>query len=243
MATALSALLVSGCYQSLVTGTRACEAHNIHTNICSASVDALETLKQKKFELLILDFDLGGAEGLLASQAKGFQGCPLTVVGLSANTHSIAEGDLNSVPYWVAKPFSEELMARTLRAAYTTILLQRRSSFRHSVTIDASVVWDHNGRQWTLPGTTIVDVSQTGLGIACEIALPQGATASVDFQLPGTDQMIHAIGTVMWSANGMTGLQFTSIPSHQCRILRVWLDAQCPWQTQLAENACTTSGI
>src|SRR5215831_13465356 len=241
MATVVSALLVSSCSQSLVTGARACEAHNIQTNTCSASLAALESLKHKQFELLILDFDLGGAEDLLASQGKDIQGCPVTVVGLSGNPSGISQPARNSVPYWLAKPFSEELMGRALRAAYTTILLQRRNSFRHSVSIDASVVWDQQGRRWTLPGTTIVNISQTGLAVSSMIPVPKDTTASVDFRLPGTDYMIQAIATVIWSGNGLCGLRFTSIPSDQCRILSKWLDAQCPPDSQLIETACPSS--
>src|SRR5215471_8569959 len=118
VATVLSALIVSNCSRSLFIAERACLAHRMETSCSLASRDARPILSQKGLDFLILDFDLDGANDILALQPKDYQGNPTTVIGLSREAKPLGEGQRKQVPHWLLKPLSGEVMGGVLRGAY-----------------------------------------------------------------------------------------------------------------------------
>jgi hypothetical protein len=237
MATVLSALLVSGCSQSLFFSERACRAHNVETTTCLASSEAAERLRRKPFELILLDFDLVGAAGLLALHPKDIQGYATTMIGLSWAPDDFRRTFGTEVLYWLEKPLSSDQVGRTLRAAYSHILSQKRIYFRHAVNIKASATFRYQDGARQPASVMIVDISHTGLCFTAEMLPPVHAKACIDFELPGTQQVIHAVGNVIWGDNGKTGMNFRFMQSDDFTKLREWLNAQCPWEPRLVEKA------
>ena len=73
------------------------------------------------------------------------------------------------------------------------------------------------------------DISSTGIYLhkLIEPDLPEGTMVSLEFQLPGSDEVIWARGTVMrecrrWGTDGM-GLWFTILPASYRRMIEEYL--------------------
>jgi hypothetical protein len=138
------------------------------------------------------------------------------------------------VHFTVQKPLAGELMVRTLKAAYSMIVHEKRISFRHSVRIKAEAsVLERNQRR-SLGPAAVLDVSHTGLGLQTGSLVPRDATIFVDFELPEDREPIHTIGKVIWSdGQGHLGIQFRFIAPLEMKNLRSWLGAHCPWDVEL----------
>ncbi len=133
------------------------------------------------------------------------------------------------------KPFTADLFARSIRAAYGTMIRDRRVSFRHSVQIKpvSAVLVQEKGNQ-PLHATTIMDLSQTGLCIQTLEILPLNATVELEFQLPESKEIIHLAGSVMWTrASGRTGIKFSRIAATDQKNLTAWLDSLLPYKVDV----------
>jgi hypothetical protein len=192
---------------------------------------ARQMVKTSKFDLAIYDHDVPGALDL--ADGRSPLANPKLVFVLVRNTNrNDATG--RRIHFVVQKPFTADLFARSLRAAYGTMLRDRRISFRHPVQIKAgsTVLLQERGNQ-TLQAATILDLSQTGLCVQTVEILPQGATLEIEFQLPENRGLIHVTGSVMWTrASGRTGVKFVQVPAAEQKTLTLWLDSLLPYPVE-----------
>jgi len=205
-----------------------------------SSSTAQTSLTQKKFDLLVLDFDDPGAAALIDFRPLDTRGFPSVVIAIARDAEVLKGALSRRVHFVLQKPFTQELMLRTLKAAYGQIVNEKRTTFRHSVRIIADACIVDGESKIILPDATIQDVSQTGLCLQAATTIPRDATIFVDFELPDERGEVHAIGRVMWSdARGHAGVQFRFIAPLEMKNLRNWLIARCPWDVEL--EAKTTS--
>jgi CheY-like chemotaxis protein len=237
MEAVLSAFLLSTDPQSLFVVKHTFEQYAIRTTHCGACATAFEMLKQKKFDLFVLDFDLRGMGELLSSQALNCVTRTSNVIALTATSSSLSDALCRRARYVLDKPLTVEAMAGTLQSMYRLIFLEKRAYFRCAVRINASASYQWNFIRRPLEDAVLMDVSQNGLCLHTGEVLPQGAKAFVDFELPGTLDPIHVTGNVIWSDRGRTGIQFSSVPTKELVTLRRWLNARCPWTPELPGNA------
>ena len=225
----LFALLLSADPGPLAITQKVLEAHGVIVKISGSIAAANQLIRTTKFDLGVYDNDLPGALDLAGGGPAVAN--PKMIFGLMRNStlHSAAG---KRVHFVVQKPFSAELFARSLRAAYGTIIRDRRISFRHPVQIkpQSAVLVQEKGNQ-PLHEATILDLSQTGLCIQTLEILPQSATLELEFQLPDSKEMIHMTGSVMWTrASGRTGIKFSRISPAEQKTLTAWLDSLLPYK-------------
>jgi hypothetical protein len=68
------------------------------------------------------------------------------------------------------------------------------------------------------------DLSEQGLALQAPEPLSQAHTVPLRFVLPGTTQMVHAIGEVIWAdETGHAGLFFSRLTPSSQKYLRNWL--------------------
>jgi len=227
----LTALLLSTDPGPRGTTEKVLEEYGISIKVADSVAAASQLIKSTKFDLAIYDNDVPGALDLAAGRSPILN--PKLVFALVRNTNrSDAVG--KRVHFVVQKPFTADLFARSLRAAYGTMLRDRRISFRHPVKIKpvSSVLVQEGGSQ-TLQASTILDLSQAGLCIQTVETLPQGASLEIEFQLPEGKERIHVTGSVMWSrASGRTGVKFVHVPPTEQQILTLWLDSLLPYSIE-----------
>ena len=223
------ALLVSADPGSLTIVQRVLEEHGVNVKIVGSAQAAEPLINTIKFDLGIFDHDL--PEALNLALKRGVSANPKMIFALLRNTQ-IKDVQGKRVHFLMQKPFTADLFARSLRAAYGTMIRERRVTFRHPVQIKPahSLLLQEEGNQ-NLKSPIILDVSQTGLCIQTQEILPQGATMQIDFHLPETKELIHTTGSVMWTrASGRTGIRFTQVPAAEQKFLIAWLDSKLPYE-------------
>lgn len=72
-----------------------------------------------------------------------------------------------------------------------------------------------------------MDISETGLKLRTQSALPKGAVVFVDIELPETEEKTRAIGKVVWSnADGEAGVELGYVPARQFKFLAPYLQSR-----------------
>jgi DNA-binding response OmpR family regulator len=225
------ALLVSADPGSLAIVQKVLEEYGVNVKVVATAQAAEPLINTIKFDLGIFDHDL--PEALNLTLRRGVSANPKMIFALLRNTQ-VNDVRGKRVHFLMQKPFTADLFARSLRAAYGTMIRERRVAFRHPVQIkpSLSVLMQEQGNQ-NLKLPLILDISQTGLCMQTQEILPQGATLQVDFQLPDTRESIHTTGSVMWTrASGRTGIRFTHVPAAEQKYLIAWLDSKLPYEIE-----------
>jgi len=230
----LTALLMCSDPQALGAIERTFEQYGIPAYICPDSKTAESSLNRRKFDLMVLDFDLAGAETLVDFHAMDARGIPGLIIALARDPAVLKSVLSRRVHFTLQKPLAGDLMVRTLKAAYSTIVTEKRASFRHSVRIKAEASILERSQRRSLGPATVLDVSHTGLGLQTASLVPRDATIFVDFELPQDREPIHTIGKVIWSdGQGHLGVQFRFIAPLEMKNLHLWLSTHCPWDVEL----------
>jgi len=198
----------------------------LHRAQTAAEVD--QWVRGRRLDLILCDYDAPGAAQLACLQPDTrWRGISMVIVG-GQQTRDIKG---KRVHFTVAKPFSPDLLAKGLRASYTAMARQRFAAFRHTLALKPLAgTLEYRGFQRALSYTSITNLSQTGLCLTGPEPLPQGGVVSVNFALPGSDEMVNVIGTIIWSdATGKSGVRFNRISSQQRKKLQESLKSRLPW--------------
>jgi hypothetical protein len=157
------------------------------------------------------------------------------VVIAIANDPAVLKQTLNKrVHFTLQKPFTPELMGRTLKAGYRLIVNEKRSAFRHAVRIPAMASFLERHARRPIENAVLQDLSTTGLCLQADSIIPRESTVFIDFALTETNTQMSVIGKVMWNdAAGRAGVQFRFMPPSEQQCLRDWLSTLCPWDTEL----------
>lgn len=230
------ALLVSADPGSIAVVQKVLEEHGVNVKVVGSAQAAEPLINTIKFDLGIFDHDL--PEALSLALRRGVSANPKMIFALLRNTQ-IKDIRGKRIHFLVQKPFTADLFARGLRAAYGTMIRERRIAFRHSVQIKPalSVLVQEQGNQ-DLKSPLILDISQTGLCVQTQEILPQGATLQIDFHLPDSKDLIHTTGSVMWTrASGRTGIRFSRLAGADQKQLNAWLDSKLPYEIETIPKA------
>lgn len=233
----ISTLLVVSDASSLFVIDQVFKSYATETKACVNLGQALQTLRQRKFDLLLLDVDLPWATEVLEVFRNDYRGYASIVIAVTESPLSVKERAAVCLSLVLQKPFTAASVEKTLRAAYPLIIEERRSKFRYSVHIPASAAILESGQKHSLPQPIIQDISYTGLRLRVDRTLTPDARILVDFQLPGSLEDIHVSGKVIWSdAHGQTGIQILYAPPQELKKLRAWLAAKCPLDMELMDE-------
>jgi hypothetical protein len=189
----------------------------IATEVCVDVSTALRQLNRKKFEAIIVDFGLAQADEMLG-QVR------LSPSNRTAVTFAITDpgnaGRFEVKPnFLMEKPLSASSVGRTFKAAFGSIVRERRRSFRCPIEIQAAV--QVNGDEVICH---IVNISEGGMAITESPSLKPGARLRVLFSLPGELLRLKIETEVCWyDGKGRCGLRSLMIPSEQKSVLQQWL--------------------
>ena len=221
----LSALvLATGDYAIIVR--KVLESHGF---VVTSAVDvgvAQELCKRGRFDLGVYDQDVNGVLDLAGS---AFSSKPRIAVGL------LRAGEPIQVPgmrlhFVVHKPFTGDLFAKTVKAAYGPIFADRRESRRCKVNVkvaDCNVLY--RGELRALADVSLLNLSRTGLCLEAAEMLPQAAIVEVSFTLPQSEVQVQLVGNVVWAhASGRGGIKFSQLDSAEQRKLEDWFESVLP---------------
>jgi CheY-like chemotaxis protein len=222
-----SALLLSREALPLDAVKRAFEEYGVEIHPVRTAEETDQLIKGSRIDLAICDYDVPGAQHLKCLDAGSrWAGIAMVVV----RDPRIQETQGKRIHFTVPKPVTADLLARGLKAAYTTMAKHRFVTYRHTVAVrPLSGTLLHLGAQSPLDRATVLNISQTGLCLAAPEKLPRGGTVNVSFALPESDRQVHVIGTVVWSdVSGRTGVRFHHLPVHEQKMLQERLRARLP---------------
>jgi DNA-binding response OmpR family regulator len=225
------ALIVSG-DQSLVERFSAMLGEvGIHVDPVSETGRALSMLGSRRFDAVILDGDLEDAMSLLEIiRAEASTQKALVIALASSNETSKATTRLGA-NFVLSKPINWEVAKRTLRAAHTLIIRERRNSIRERVRVPARLTFGEKTAD-----VTIFDLSDGGLAVRIPVQLTTGTPVDVQLALPGSSNVIHCKGIVAWSAQGLAGIEFAYLAPASAHVIVRWLDRHSPRRGQLSKQ-------
>lgn len=230
----LTALLLCNDAHALRVIDRTFEEYIVSTYFCMNAETATVSANQRKFDMLMLDFDEPGAVELIDFRATDLWGYPSVVIAIASKPETMKHALHKRVHFTLQKPFTPELMTNTLKAGYSLIVQEKRASFRHSVSMKATAGYLEGYTRRPVENAVVQDINQTGLCLQSDSPIPKDAVVFVDFKLPDKQITISLIGKVMWSdAKGRAGIQFRFMTPLELKSLHDWLAERCPWDVEL----------
>jgi DNA-binding response OmpR family regulator len=228
MQKAISALILStGCDPSHLLDRVFAEA-GITPEIRLTSGAAQDELKNRDFDLLLLDFDEPESLSLLQAWNRRGPNCSKVAIVVSSRPELLTLAQLYEAQMVLQKPLRKSLVDKTIKMAAEIVGQKKRSSYRHSVTIKCSATACNQDRQLKLANVLLLDISRNGLCMKAPFSLELETKIDLSFLLPETSDFIHVSGRVVRSEpNGIAGVFF--VPSQPDRKkLESWLDARDP---------------
>ncbi len=181
---------------------------------------ALAAVSQRRLDAVIVDWDGAHDPGRIVRAArKSSPNSNSTIVALvneGSETHALLVG----ANFMIHKPADVDHARRCMRAAYGTMLQNRRRAARVPVDIPAEVKIGEMERI----EARISDLSVSGLALQCPQPLQVNRELLVQFSLPDSTEIIHVTGkAVNASATGRVGVRFSFLPEEDLVLLEDWL--------------------
>ena len=200
------------------------EKLSIEVEVCHEARTGSDILISDKFDAIIVDCDdLSGGLALL----QGLRNTP-------SNKNSVAFAVLNGkrtttqeafgmgANFVLQKPISSLNASRCFHAALNFMLKERRRYFRQPVKIDVRVMLEKK-----ILRATSTNISEGGIALMLQEALPKGATPHLKFTLPDSNIKIEVEAEIAWADfKGLAGLRFHDLSKAAQAQLEEWLDTR-----------------
>lgn len=192
----------------------------IDAQVCGEIGSALDAVTRRHLDTVIVDWDGLADPACVVRAARKSSPNSNSIIVAMVNAGSETHALLVGANFMILKPTDFEHANRCMRAAYGTMLQNRRRAARVSVNLPVKArVVDIGNIE-----ARISDVSVGGIALQCEQPLLINQEVLVQFSLPDYSQMIHVSGKVVNSnANGRAGVRFSYIPEDDLRLLENWL--------------------
>jgi CheY-like chemotaxis protein len=228
-----SALLISNDAAAVGVTGKILDEYNVRVDVIKTAPDMAKLMQHRRYDLAVYDHDVPGATEL--ASLHWVRNRPRLAMALVGGGR-VKELKGKPIHLVVSKPFTHDLFIKSIRAAYSLIVKDRRTAFRCPVQVEASsttLVFAGGGRP--LENIKVVDISQSGVRIQAGESLAKGALLAIDFWLPETKKLVRTKGTIVWSdESGKAGIKFGEIPALDRQNLCDWLSARIPPDPELA---------
>jgi ActR/RegA family two-component response regulator len=192
----------------------------IETEICTEIEPALDAVTHRRLDMVIVDWNLrNDPTRVVRSARKSSPNSNSTIVAMvdaGSETHALLVG----ANFMIYKPVDLDHASRCMRAAYGTMLQERRRAAR--VSIDMPVI--ARVSDVGIIEARVSDLSVGGLALQCGQPLQINREVSLECSLPGTNGVVHITGRVVNSnATGRSGIRFSFVPEKDLCLLEGWL--------------------
>lgn len=232
-----SAVLVSNDVSAANITGRVFDDYDVKVDVVKTAPEMAKLMEQRRYDLAVYDQDVPGAAELVSSPWP--RNRPRLVMALARNGKV---NDLHGKPHLIIpKPFTPDLFIKSIRAAYSLIVKDRRMAFRCSVHADASsaLLVSASGKR-SLENLKLINLSQSGMCIQADEVLPKGALIAIEFVLPESKKAVRIKGTIIWSDESCkAGIKFGDIPTVDRRNLCEWLSERTPPDSELVPRPVT----
>ena len=191
----------------------------IGVEVCRQAAQAGECLRNRHFDVAILDADSAGIDEVIRQlqSAASSRGAPLFLIGPADRSAQVPFAGQSS--YLLSRPLSLEQTWRTLRSARQQMEFSRFRYFRVRVE-DFALLLRSEGNALQ---AVMRNVGVNGVGLHVAAPLERGETLGLQFDLSGC-RRIESQAEVVWSnAKGYAGLRFTALPDDCRSALEAWI--------------------
>jgi CheY-like chemotaxis protein len=198
---------------------RALSRLDIDVVVCSDPSSAISLMDRKKFEAVIIDFNVPDADSLLQDIRRQRQSKIMVAAILGPQT-TAREAFAMGARFVLYEPITLDRALQGLRAVRSLLYPQRRQQLRKPAYTPVCLRF--------IPGreikAVVLNVSEGGIAVR----LPEPATVReavrARFNLPGIRQAIDVQGQIAWvDKNGRAGIRFLHLPSQLHAQLKQWL--------------------
>jgi DNA-binding response OmpR family regulator len=232
----LEGLLFSSDAQVLGVMNQLLESFTIRTEVCGEFDAALEAVTHRRLDAVIVDWNSVRDPNLLVRAARKSSPNSNSTIVAMVDQGSEAYALLAGANFMINKPTDVDHAQRCMRAAYGTMLQNRRRFAR--VAVDLPMVLRviegerHEAR--------ISDISIGGIAVRSETSLQIDQKVTALFTLPRTAELIYLSGAVVNAdGKGRAGIRFSFIPDEDLARLQTWLAGELIKQ----ENAGLPSAV
>jgi PilZ domain len=192
----------------------------IETQVCSEMESALDAVTHRRLDAVIVDWDgTFDPTRIVRAARRSSPNSNSTIVAMvngQSETHALLVG----ANFMIHKPTNIDHARRCMRAAYGTMLQNRRRAAR--VPVDIAVV--ARVAEVGEIEARISDLSIGGIALQCAEPLQINREVLVQFSLPGKPSVIHASGRIVnANATGRAGIRFSFVPEEDRNCLEGWL--------------------
>ena len=192
----------------------------IETEVCGEIDSALVAVTHRRLDTVIVDWDgVSDPTRVVRAARKSSPNSNSTIVAMvhkGSETHALLVG----ANFMILKPADFDHANRCMRAAYGTMLQNRRRAAR--VTVDLPVVVRVVGVGGV--EAKISDLSVGGMALQCKQPLQMNQEVLAQFSLPGETGVVHITGKVVNSnIAGRAGVRFSFLPEEDLSQLECWL--------------------
>ncbi len=179
---------------------------------------AQQRLAKSKIDSLILDRDLTGSERILRGATRNTGTMPCILISRCAQQHNLPA---SGATFFFEKPVSVEQAVRTLSATRNLMMAGRVRYHRQQLRVPVDL---HYGKQKRIQAE-LTNLSYGGLGIRATQRLASTRPVTVQFRVPGLDEVIAAKGEVAWAdERGHAGIRFLQVSAHLQQSVLHWLN-------------------
>src|ERR1700674_1344574 len=216
----LAGLLFSSDIQVLRVMNQVLDSFAIQTEVCTEVGSALEAVTHRRLDTVIVDWNAANNPArVVRSARKSSPNSNSTIVAM-VDVGSEAHALLVGTNFMIYKPVDPDPAGRCMRAAYGTMLQERRRAARVSVDIPVTARVSELG----ILDARLSDLSIGGLALQCEQPLQIDREVSLVFSLPGTNGVLRINGKVVnGNATGRAGVRFSFVPEEDLDLLESWL--------------------
>lgn len=208
--------------QLLIRGFR---EFNVDVEPCSVPEDALHKFMDQRFDAVVLDGSDHVGAALLLEKLQGLASFKnsLTILLVDSKTELRAAFGTGTT-LAIYKPISADRLRKSLRALQNLVGRSRQRKFdRITIKLPIRLRIDEK----TYVPASILNISESGVALSIQQAMPAPKTLQLEFALPGRQGVITASADVVWrNAQGRLGAQFSKMDPLNRRVLSEWAVAQ-----------------
>lgn len=220
---ALTSLVVCADPKAVPLLSRILSDLGIAVEPCQDARTALARLASQPFDALLVDCkDEAAAIELIANARRAPANRTTLVIAMVDGRNRVREVFAKGANFILYKPISLERASTSLRAACALMRRERRRNQR--ISLHAQAALDYATTE-NAPAT-VVELSESGMGIQSERKLPPSGKVYFQFSLPGQAASVRLSGDVVWQdSSGRVGIRFAHVPQASRRVLSQWLQA------------------
>jgi CheY-like chemotaxis protein len=195
---------------------------------------ALARLGKQAFDALLVDCqDEPAAVELMVNARKTRANKTTLVIAMVDGRNQVRDVFARGANFVLYKPISLERAGTSLRAARALMRRERRRNRRISLYTKAALAYATTEDA----SATVVELSESGMGVQAEGRLPPSCKVYFQFSLPGHVSTVRLSGEVMWQdSSGRVGIRFADVPQTSRRLLNQWLQANLSRQPDAGQN-------